>query len=43
MNTCPSCNNHIEDEEELEFLGWHGVCPDCEIQGVKPEEEDYDF
>ena len=32
--SCQECGEHFRDgSEEAEFIGWHGVCAQCELNG----------
>lgn len=31
---CPHCNKECKpDTPEAEFIGWHGLCAECELKG----------
>lgn len=34
---CPCCLKSYTDWNETEFIGWHGICVECEMKGVNDE------
>lgn len=34
---CPVCLRSYEDWNETEFIGWHGICVECEMKGMDDE------
>ena len=34
MVKCPHCKKECDhDTPEAEFIGWHGLCAECELKG----------
>jgi len=31
---CPCCLKAYTDWNETEFIGWHGICVECEMKGI---------
>ena len=37
---CQHCNNEYEEgTPEAEFIGWHGLCAECELKAQRLEDE----
>ncbi len=35
---CPHCNKECKPgTPEAEFIGWHGLCVECELMGVNDD------
>lgn len=35
---CPHCKKEYKpDTPEAEFIGWHGLCVECELMGVNDD------
>ena len=38
MVKCPHCNKECKPyTPEAEFIGWHGLCAECELKGVSDD------
>lgn len=35
---CPFCLREYTDWNETEFIGWHGICVECEMKGIDDEQ-----
>lgn len=34
---CPCCLREYTGWDETEFIGWHGICVECEMKGIDDE------